>query len=116
MIGPDAEHAPQNAPPHLVVKLRRGWRYDTRTGRLVSISGQHLAPREQLGRDVRVAPMVPHLLDTDPQSLSQDERNLIRYVHLILPKRSDVQRYMKIVRDWPCVEEVQPPPDISLPD
>lgn len=101
--------------PYLVVKLKSGWRYDDSRRVFVSPKGQDLSPPKGLPRHTRVVHMVPELARADRASLSKEERNLARYVHVILAKGSSAADHVVAVRDWPCVEEAQLSPEISLP-
>lgn len=104
-----------NVSPFLVVKLRGGWRYDEAKRGFVSSEGGNVCPYEDLPRSSKFEYMVPDLANASPKSLSEDESNLARYMHVILPKGSAASDYLTIVQSWPCVEEVRLPPKISLP-
>ena len=58
----------------------------------------------------------PHLADADPRALSVDERDLALYVHVLFPKGTDARKYVDVVSAWMCVEDVELPPEVSLPD
>jgi hypothetical protein len=72
-------------------------------------------PTAELPRGSRVVAMVPELAEADPAKLSPDERNLARYVHVVLPSRRKPAAYLERVRAWPGVEEARLPPEVSLP-
>ncbi len=115
IMQPGTGRAPMDLPPHLIVKLKRGWRYDVPRGVFVSSGGQDLSPEKDLPPDSRVEYMVPQLAQVDPQSLGEDELDLARYLHLFLPKPAAAADYLAAVRRWKCVEQVQLPPEIGLP-
>lgn len=115
VIGYKAAKAPKGIPPHLVVKLKRGWRYQDSARVFVSSRGQEFAPYGRLPRRGRIVYMVPDLAHADPKSLSKDERDLARYMQVILPKGTAAPDYLAVVRNWPCSEEAQLPTEISLP-
>ena len=48
--------------------------------------------------------------------LSQAEKELRRYMQVILPQGVSPQDFVEIVRAWPSVEEASVGPDVSLPD
>ncbi len=114
-MGPQPEMTPKGVRPHLVVKLKPEWRYDVPRGVFVSVGGRDISPGKDLPAKSRIDPMVPQLAEADPAELSEDERNLARYVNVILPKQVAASDYLKIVGQWACVEEVRPSPEISLP-
>ena len=115
VMGPQPEMTPQGVRPHLVVKLKPEWRYDTSGGMFVSAGGEGLSPAKDLPARSRIEPMVPQLAEADPAELSEDERNLARYVNVIFPKQIAASDYLATVGQWACVEEVRPSPEISLP-
>jgi hypothetical protein len=55
------------------------------------------------------------LARAEGSSLSADERNLARHMQIVFPKGTAVDSYLAAIRKWHCVEQVQPPPQISLP-
>ena len=111
----DSGKAPKGIRPHLVVKVKPDWQYDDSRGTFVSSSGQAFSAMEKLPRGSTIVHVAPHLAKADPRSLSKDERNLARYVHVILPRKTTPSAYLEVVRSWPCVEEARLPPEISLP-
>lgn len=106
---------PPGMKPHLVVKLRPGWSYDSKHRLFVTTSGKSFSPRESLPRGTRISYMVPDLAKRALKSLSRDERNLARYLQIIMPKGMDPNDYLDSVGRWDCTEEVSLPPEISLP-
>ena len=107
--------APRNVPSHLVVKLKTGWRYDASARAFTSARGGDVPVGAGLPRGWRVEYMIPHLADTEPGSLSVDERDLALYVHLLFHKGIDARKYVDVVNAWTCVQEVELPPEVSLP-
>lgn len=106
---------PSRGRPHLVVQLKFDWRFDPSQDAFVSSRGRVVAPHKALPRGSRVVHMVPELATEDPRELNQDERDLTRYVHVMLPKRADVSQLLDTVGAWICVADVRLPPEISLP-
>ena len=101
--------------PHLVVKLKRGWRYDRKKRAFVSTGQKKLAPHSELPDGTRIQLMVPALADKDPQSLTTEEADLAQYVYVVLPKQARVSAHLPKVQRWECVADARIPPDISLP-
>ncbi len=58
---------------------------------------------------------VPSLAQADEAGLSESEKDLRRYMQIILPLGESAAEYLNVVRDWDCVEEAQTAPEISLP-
>lgn len=112
---PNPGRAPKGIRPHLVVKLKRGWRYDSSRRAFVRVSGDGRTSPEGLPRRTRIVHMVPDLARADPSSLSQDQCELAHYVQVIPPKHIDASKYLPVVRRWACVEEAWLSPEISLP-
>jgi hypothetical protein len=103
------------AGPHLVVRLKARWRYDSRHRRFVSATGNEFSLRGQLPKRTRITPTAPDLARRAPERLSPEERDLARYVQLVPPKPSNAKDLLAQVRRWPCVESAQLSPTISLP-
>ena len=59
--------------------------------------------------------MAQGLSSANPRSLSKAERNLSRYLQLILPEQEDPAIYLSRVAIWDCISEVKLPPRIILP-
>jgi hypothetical protein len=97
------------------VKLREGWRYDSASRSFISAEGATFAPGADLPGVVRIVPTVPHLAQADPKRLIEDERELARFVQVILPKGSRQGPYLERIAGWPCVERASPGPEVSLP-
>jgi hypothetical protein len=97
------------------LKLSPGWRFDPGRRAFVSEEGERVLPREDLPRNSRIVPKVPSLVSADPASLSPAERDLQRYVQVILPAREPPESYVEVVRAWPCVERADLGPEVSLP-
>lgn len=102
------------ARPHLVLKLKAGWRLDVAMHQFISTSGgRRFNPTDVLPKGAELRHMIPDLAGR--KRLSQNERELARYVHLLLPKRGKTDVHLQKVRQWPCVEDAQLPPAVSLP-
>ena len=111
-------HAGGDAPParlHLVVKLKPGWRWVNSKRAFISSSGQEFRPARELPSACSIEPMVPDLAAREEGQLSEDERNLARYIHIVFRKGAEPEKHSGEVRDWPCVEDVRQAPEISLP-
>lgn len=106
---------PRDAPSHLLVKLKTGWRYDASARAFTHTRGGGVPVGADLPRGCRIEYMIPHLADADPSSLGADERDLARYVQVLFPKGTAAAKYVPVVRAWECVEDVELPPDASLP-
>jgi hypothetical protein len=101
--------------PTIEVKLGRDWRYDPKRGLFMSERGEQFAPGRALPRTARIVPKVPSLARTAPARLSKAERELTRFVQIVLPPRTDPARLIAAIRRWPSVEDAQPAPRVSLP-
>ena len=100
---------------HLVVLLEPGWRYDFDGGQFVSDDGQEIRYDEDLPEGSEIVHMIPELQRAEAESLSEDEIELARYLHIILPSSADPSGLLPLVAAWRCVSDVRLPPDISLP-
>lgn len=103
---------PPGARPFLQVKLKRGWRLDPDGPCFLTARGVRQTI-EGLPPGARVVPQIE--LPPRGARLSAAERELERFVHVLLPRDADPRRVLRRVEKWACVEDVQLPPDVSLP-
>jgi hypothetical protein len=99
----------------LVVKLKRGWRYDPKHKELVSARGKRLSVQGLLPKRSEIVYAAPALAGADPSLLSAAELDLARYVHVVLPAKTRPEDLQPSVAAWECVAEARLPPEISLP-
>ena len=108
--------APKNAigvPVEL--KLKRGYKYDSRKHVFESGSGATFNPHNDLPKDTLIVYKVPALAAADEARLSKSEKELRRYMQVILPAGASPRDYVDIIRAWPGVEEASVGPEVSLP-
>ena len=98
------------------VKLKPEYRYDSSRRIFESDFGERFAPNGGLPKNTRIVYKVPALAKTDVGKLSKAERNLRRYVQVILPAGESPADYVDLIRAWPSVEEAWVGPEISLPN
>ena len=115
VMGLDAGRVPKGLKPHLVVKLNEGWEFDATRHVFVSTEGREFSPKTALPKGSKIVYTAPTLATAPRNSLSEAQRNLARYVQVILPKGHDAAAYRPVVAKWECVEEVDLAPVISLP-
>jgi hypothetical protein len=108
-------NAPNSLRPSLDVRLAAEWRYADEREIFVSSSGEEFSPAAALPKGTQIRYMVPHLAKADRAALTADERNLAQYLQVVFPKGTSVDPYLAIIGEWPCVERVEPPPEVSLP-
>ncbi len=115
VMGAGGDNAPKSLRPSLDVKMAADWRYSVARGIFVSSIGDEFSPATDLPKGTQVRYMVPHLAKADRATLSAEEGNLAQYVQVVFPKGTAVDPYLAVVGKWPCVEQVQLPPEVSLP-
>jgi hypothetical protein len=101
--------------PHLVLKLKVGWRFDPDANAFVDARRRRCAKTGELPAGTTVLPVSPTLQRKRPARRSAPERDLMRYFQIVLPAGADPRAYLDAVRRWPCAAEVQLPPVVSLP-
>jgi hypothetical protein len=95
-------------------KLKPGWRFDEAKGVFIDRSGVEFAtPR--LPKNSRVLYKVPSLARSASKKLSGAERDLQRYMQVILPSPRSTKSLLQAVQSLPAVEEAHLAPEISLP-
>jgi hypothetical protein len=113
-VGLDTGEPPELR-PHLVLKLKKGWAFDARRRQFVSATGKAVTTQQLIPQGAQVVHVTPSLAKADPKSLSAPERELARYVQLILPMGDDAAARVAAVRKWEPVAEVSLPPQARLP-
>lgn len=97
------------------VKLKPGWHLDPRRGVLESERGERFSPRGKLPKGTRTVLKVPQASVRATTSRSRAERDLERYLQVILPPGELAADHLATVRQWPGVEAAHVAPDVSLP-
>ena len=105
---------PEGLLPHLVVRLKPGWKYRLKTGALRDESGEELMPDLEAWPGSRVIAMSPEIVRLS-RKLTPDEEILSRYVLVILPEETDMEEARRLISEWDFVEVVDQPPEIGLP-
>src|ERR1043165_632313 len=67
------------------LKLKTDWRFDVGRRLFVSDTGARFAPRGDLPKNSKIVYKVPGLINVDEARLSEAERDLRRYMQVILP-------------------------------
>ena len=96
-------------------KLKPGWYFETKSRTFKSGSGEKFSPRGDLPVGTRIVYKVPNLAKADPSTLNEHERDLRRYMQVILPHGESPLTYLAAVRAWPSVEHAHAGPEVSLP-
>lgn len=107
--------APPSLECSLDLELQPGWRFDTRRRRFERESGETFSPYGDLPEGARIVYKVPRLAREDPARLSGAERDLQRYLQVVLPAGTSAQDCLAKIRAWPSVAAVQRGPVVSLP-
>ncbi len=97
------------------LKLKSNWRFDTSRRVFVSANGDEFDPRGELPKSSKIVYKVPSLAEADVEKLSKHERDLCRYMHVILPAGESPAEHLETVRAWPPVAEANAAPEVSLP-
>ncbi len=107
--------APGGLRPHLVVRLRTGWRFDEASSRFFLGEGEDAFEPSRLPEGSKIVYMIPDLQGADRNQMSEDDAKLASYLHILLPPDSRAEKIAPRVVEWPCVVDVRLPPELSLP-
>ncbi len=112
-----AVHLPENIKIRTPVdlKLKPGWRYEPSQRVFISDDGEKFTPTGDLPKKTKIVYKVPSLAQADEAGLSESEKDLRRYMQVILPEGESPAEYLDVIRAWDCVEEAHTAPEISLP-
>ena len=95
--------------------LKSGWRFDLKRRIFESDTGETFSARGELPEGSKIVYKVPNLARADASRLNDAERDLRRYMQVVLPRGASPAKYLKVVRAWPPVEEAHTGPEVSLP-
>src|SRR5262245_7423525 len=106
---------PPGVGAHLDVRLKSGWRFDSRRKALVAPDGKVINLKGRLTSGTKIVPTAPSLCEAKLESLSADEAFLARCVQVVLPCNADPATTANQLRTLDGVEQVSLPPEIGLP-
>ena len=95
--------------------LKRDWRFDPKRRIFESDTAEKFSAGSDLPEGSKIVYKLPDLARADPSKLSKPERDLRRYMQVILPPGESPEKYVRVVRRWTPVEEAHVAPDVSLP-
>ena len=95
--------------------LKSGWAFDTKRRLFIAERGETFSPFSDLPKGTRIVYKVPQLARADRKKLSAAERDLTRYMQVILPAGAKASKYRAAVQSWPSVDAAQEGPVVSLP-
>jgi hypothetical protein len=93
------------------IKLRSNWYFDTKRRTFTSDAGETFSPRGAVPPGTRIVYKVPSVA----RAVNEHQRELRRYMQIILPRGESPAKYLRTIRAWPSVEEAHVGPDVSLP-
>lgn len=97
------------------VKLKSNWRFDTTRRIFESDAGEKFSPRGKLPTGSKIVYKMPIVARAEVSGLNAHERELRRYMQVILPGGETPAEYLPVIRAWPSVEEAHTGPEVSLP-
>jgi len=107
--------APSSLKTSLDLELAPGWRFDPRRRRFERDTGETFSPSGDLPKGARIVYKVPRLAGADPVSLSGAERDLQRYLQVVLPAGASAPDCLARIRAWPSIAAARSGPEVSLP-
>jgi hypothetical protein len=99
----------------LIGKLKKNWLLDVKRHRFVGPQGRDFDPTDELPPESTVDLNVPMLAKRPLSKLSAAEKDLMRYVQIILPKGVEPESQSEKIAKWPCFESVTIAPRYELP-
>jgi hypothetical protein len=95
-------------------KLKPGWRFDEEKGVFIDPRAvEYAAPR--LPKNSRIVYKVPDLARSPAKKLSHAEKDLQRYMQVILPSSGAARSVLRALQSLTAVEEAHFAPELSLP-
>ena len=102
---------PVKSRPHLILKVRDGWRFDESAVAFVS-DNEQIALQKTLPKKSSVEPRVP---TAKPTAKNKSERELSRYFNVLLSTKDDLKKLAGELEKLKCTEKVDFPVEVSLP-
>lgn len=94
-------------------KLKPGWRFDEASRAFTGPAGESFTP--ELPKGAKLVFKVPDLARSRRKNLSPDEKDLQRYMQVVLPSAWKPEEFAKKVKAWPCADAPHAAPVVSLP-
>ncbi len=94
-------------------KLKPGWRFDEAKQAFAGPAGESFRP--ELPKGARLVFKVPDLARSRRKGLSEAQRDLQRYMQVVLPQSFKPEEFAKKVKQWPCADSPHAAPVVSLP-
>jgi hypothetical protein len=107
--------APDSVRTPVEARLKPGWRYDASRRKFVSESGETFSPAGELPKRSKIVYKIPALAAARAAGLTSAERDLQRYLQVILPAGESPADHLQAVRSWPSIEEAHVAPQVGLP-
>jgi hypothetical protein len=96
-------------------KLKARWKLDTHRHIFIGPKQAEFDPSASLPTGSDVVPTVPALAAQSPAELSTAEKDLARYIQIILPSGTEPQSVIAQITQWPCLESATISPQVELP-
>ena len=77
--------------------------------------GRQFQPRRRIPPFSRIEYTVPRLTAAQPEKLAGAQKDLSRFIRVVLPKGHDPMDYVEELRSWPCLQEIHVGPTPDLP-
>lgn len=99
----------------VIGKLKKGWTWDKQAAQFVGPRGKIFDPHDQLPPDTHCGLNVPILAKRRATSLSPAEKDLLRYIQILLPQGVEPEALAESIAQWPCFESAVASPRFELP-
>jgi hypothetical protein len=102
-------------PITLELKLKAEWSYDVGRRKFITDTGDEFSPWHDLPKGSKIFNKVPRKLLPENRPLTRAERDLLRYLQVILPVGRAPVELVEPLQRWRCLESVSLGPQVSLP-
>lgn len=106
---------PSNIRRSLTCRLKKSWSLDDKRQLFIGPKGAEFQGSERLPPNSTVTASVPNLGQQPKAKLSAAEKELARYIQIILPENVEPKKVLDEVAQWPCFESVMASPQAELP-
>ena len=104
--------------PCIVARVAPGWRYLPRRQGFRNLETDEFVAVEGLPPSTRVEARYPDLARAKPDGLSEEDRELARYLQFVFHPRARLDKHLARIRGWTPITEayIVPTPELPGPD
>lgn len=115
VYGNKPEDTTDIAAPCIVAQIAREWKFDPSRVGFHNLGSSEFQAIEGLPDGARVEARFPDLLDADPDSLTDEEREMAQFVQFVFAPGTRLDSQLERIKGWAAVVDAYVVPEPGLP-